>query len=105
MKFNFGWSILDGQLNFETGRIVIYKNFIIRSNGPSRDHNDLIKALAAKAKIKSELVYAEGHRFYWKPGKGGIFISPVRKLDEEWVYNNVNLFKGMIDVEFARESF
>jgi hypothetical protein len=102
MRFNFGWSITDGKLDFETGRIVIFQDKILKSNSPTNDHNDLLRALAAKYKLPKDQVISNAHRFYWKPGNGGIVISPVRKLDEDWVYENVQLFKSLIDKEFDK---
>jgi hypothetical protein len=101
MRFQFSWSIQDGKLDFDTGRIVIFNNYILHSLGPSKDHNDLLKALAAKYHLDRDAVYAQGHRFYWKPANNGIFISPVRKIDEDWVYNNPQFFKAIIDRDFG----
>jgi hypothetical protein len=105
MRFQFSWSIQDGKLDHETGRIVIYQGYVVRSNGPSRDHNDLLKSLAARYRVNRDDVYARANRFYWKPGNGGIFISPVRKVDEDWAYANAKLFKHLIDKEFENARY
>jgi hypothetical protein len=101
MKFQFDWSLKDGALDYDTGRIVVFDDYAIHSTGKARDHNDLIKALAAKYRLKQEDVYANAARFYWQPARNGIIISPVRKIDEDWVYNNIPKFKAIIDREFS----
>jgi hypothetical protein len=103
MNYRLDWSIQDGKLSADTGRIIVYGNGIIRSNGPSRDHNDLITAFAARFHVSRDEVASGGYRFYWRPAaKGLITISPVRKLDEDWACNHVEMFDQLIDREFGR---
>ena len=98
MDYILNWSIKDGKLDYYTGRIIIYENKGIISNGPSLDHNDLIAAFSRRNKIDSSSVMSKAYRFYWKPvSKAVITISPVRRLDEDWVLNNVEKFDKIID--------
>jgi hypothetical protein len=103
MDYRLDWSIKDGKLSPDTGRIIVYGNGIIHSNGPSRDHNDLITSFAARFRVSRDEVASRGYRFYWKPvHKGLITISPVRKIDEDWVCDHVEMFDRLIDMEFGR---
>jgi hypothetical protein len=103
MNYRLNWSIQDGKLSPDTGRIIVYGNFIIHSNGPSRDHNDLITSFAARYRVSRDEVASKGSRFYWRPmQKGLITISPVRKIDEDWACNHVELFDKLIDMEFGK---
>jgi len=101
MDYILNWSLKDGKLDYYTGRIIVYGGHGIRSNGPSMDHNDLIAAYSRRNKIDRSSVMSDAYRFYWKPDKINlIIISPVRKLDEEWVINNVELFDQIVDELF-----
>jgi hypothetical protein len=101
MNYRIDWSIQDGKLGADTGRIIVYENGIIHSNGPSRDHNDLIKSFAARFRLSRNDVASKDFRFYWKPvAKGLITISPVRRIDKDWARNHVEIFNRLIDKEF-----
>ena len=103
MDYHINWNIQDSKLSFDTGRIVVYNGFAIKSNGPSQDHNDLVRALASRNKLPREKVGQNGYRFYWKPiNRNLINISPVRKLDENWVYDHLEQFNRIIDGLFKR---
>jgi len=98
MDFKVNWNLKDGKLDYNTGRIIIYANQGIKSNGPSMDHNDLITAFASKFKFSRSEVASNGYRFYWRPeSKGMITISPTRKLDEDYIDNHQEEFKVIID--------
>ena len=101
MDYILNWSLKDGKLDYQTGRIVIYGDQGIFSNGPSLDHNDLIAAFARRNGIDLSSVMSKAYRFYWKPDrKNLIFISPVRRIDEDWVLGNVERFDKIIDELF-----
>ncbi|MCL2196108.1 MAG: hypothetical protein FWB77_00680 [Treponema sp.] len=101
MDYKLNWSLQDGKLDYYTGRIVIYDNQGIKSNGPSLDHVDLIAAFSRRNGIDRSLVMSKAYRFYWKPETlDVIIISPVRKLDEEWVLSDVENFDKIIDSLF-----
>jgi hypothetical protein len=103
MNYHLNWSIQDGRLSPDTGRIIVYGNDIIHSNGPSRDHNDLITSFAARYRVSRDDVASGGFRFYWRPvEKGLITISPVRKIDEDWACNHIGLFSKLVEVEFGK---
>ena len=87
MHILFGKQLQDGKLTPTAGRIVIYKNFIDISRGPSRDHNDLLRSLASKYKLNKDDVISNAIRLYWDfKSKESIIVSPVRKLDEDMYY-------------------
>ena len=102
MKVKFDWSIQDSKLSPDTGRLVIYGDHSFHSNGPSMDHNDCIAALASKSRISKSELMSKAYRFYWRRIDGDtIQASPVRKLDEDWVYKYKELFQRTIDGEFG----
>jgi len=101
MDYTLNWTLQDGKLDFYTGRMIIYGDQGLISNGPSLDHNDLIAAFSRRNGIDRSLVMSGAYRFYWRPfSKTVITVSPVRKLDEVWVSNNVELFDKIIDELF-----
>jgi hypothetical protein len=103
VNYRLDRSIQDGKLSADTGRIIVYGDGIIHSNGPSRDHNDLITSFAARYRVSRDDVASKGFRFYWRPvQKGLITISPVRRIDEDWACNHVELFDRLIDLEFGK---
>jgi hypothetical protein len=103
MDYHLNWSIQDGRLSPDTGRIIVYGNNIIHSNGPSRDHNDLITSFAARYRVPRDNVASGGFRFYWRPVKKELItISPVRKIDEDWACNHIELFNKLVDLEFGK---
>jgi hypothetical protein len=103
MNYQLNWSIQDGRLSPDTGRIIVYGNYIIHSNGPSQDHNDLITSFAARYRIPRDNAASGGFRFYWRPVKKGLItISPVRKIDEDWVCNHIEFFNKLVDLEFGK---
>jgi hypothetical protein len=96
MNYYFSKAIQDGSLGPEVGRIVIWNEFITHSNGPSRDHNDLLRALVSKFRLPKDDVISNALRFYWKPCKDGIIISPVRKVDDNDFYARKDKYTKMI---------
>ena len=101
MDYKLNWALQDGKLDYHTGRIIIYEGQGMRSNGPSMDHNDLIAAYSRRNGIDRSLVMSGAYRFYWRPITLDLInISPVRKLDEEWVLSRVETFDKIIDFLF-----
>jgi hypothetical protein len=93
----------DGRLAPGVGRLIVYGKLSIHSNGPSRDHNDLITALAARYGTSRSDVASGAARFYWRSnGRRSIVISPVRRIDEEWAVSHPSVFKAIVDREFSR---
>jgi hypothetical protein len=102
IAYSLNWDIQDGKLSPDTGRLVIYKGFSIKSNGPSMDHNDLITALASSIKESRSNVAGNAYRFYWKPAsQGRITVSPVRKIDMDWAQDNQDVFNRIIKDNFG----
>ena len=101
MDYKLNWSLQDGKLDYQTGRIIIYENRGLISNGPSLDHVDLIAAFSRRNKLDRLSVMSKAYRFYWKPDKKNLItISPVRKIDETWVLSDVEGFDKIINYLF-----
>jgi hypothetical protein len=97
MNYKFSWAIQDGKLDYQTGRIIVFNNNALKSNGPSMDHNDLLRAFARKYKEDTNQVISNAIRLYWKPiSKSLIQVSPVRKIDEDWVDRHQDKFNDII---------
>ena len=89
MNIIFCKILQDGKLTPTAGRIVIYKNYIDISRGPSRDHNDLLRSLASRNKLPKDDVISKAIRLYWDyKDKENIYVCPVRKLDEDMFFAN-----------------
>jgi hypothetical protein len=98
MNYLFGWAIKDGTLGPDVGRLIVYKKHGLKSNGPSRDHNDLLRAFAAAYQMNKDDVISNASRFYWKyQNKENIIISPVRKIDEDWAYSHKQEFVNILN--------
>ena len=98
MNIIFCKQLQDGKLTPTTGRIVIYKNFIDISRGPSRDHNDLLRSLASRFKLYKDDVISNAIRLYWDhKSKDSILVSPVRKLDEDMYYAKQDFHDKLIN--------
>ncbi|MCL2180140.1 MAG: hypothetical protein FWB83_03345 [Treponema sp.] len=105
MDYTLNWTLQDGKLDFQTGRIVVFGDQGIKSRGPSLDHNDLIAAFSRRNGLDRSVVMSKAYRFYWKPTNSKVItISPVRKLDEEYVLDNVERFDNIIDDIFDKDS-
>lgn len=102
MKYYYGKYIQDGKLDSNCGRIVIYDGQLEFSIGPSRDHNDLLRALAAKMVARKDDVISGAIRLYYKREPGRIVVSPVRKLDDDMFQNNWDLYRAMIKKAIRR---
>lgn len=82
-QYYYGRYIQDGLLDAACGRIVIYNNHILHANGPSADHNYLLRSLAARDRINKDEVISNAIRLYFRREPDRIVISPVRKIDDE----------------------
>ncbi|QEJ94057.1 hypothetical protein [Treponema phagedenis] len=97
IDWTFDWSIQDGKLAPDIGRIVMLGECVIYSNGPAQDHNDLCFALAAKFGLSNSVTRSSAFRFYYRKLKSDLLqISPVRKIDYDFVKNNPRLFDANI---------
>jgi hypothetical protein len=92
----FGKTLQDGKLTPTSGRIVIYQEFIEVSRGPSRDHNDLLRALAAKSRLPKDDVISGAIRLYWDHQGGDVVVCPVRKIDEYAFYARKDFHTALI---------
>jgi hypothetical protein len=94
-KYIIDWSLKDGNLNQNTGRLVVYKQYSMISKGPSMDHNDLLRALASSINIKlKDDIISNAYRFYYEKMsyKKEIIISPVRRIDLEFIEKDKKSF-------------
>ena len=96
MTVTFNKSLQDGNFTPSSGRIVIYKEFLEVSRGPSRDHNDILRSLASKYKLHKDSVISDAIRLYWDRKGEGIIVCPVRKLDEDMYYAHEEFYSKMI---------
>ena len=76
MTITFNKTLQDGSLTPTTGRIVIYQNYIDVSRGQSRDHNDLLRSLAARYKLHKDTVISNAIRLYWDYKDKEMIIVP-----------------------------
>ncbi len=103
MNYTLKYSIQDGLLTSDTGRIIIYKDCILRSKGPSMDHNDLCFAFARTYGFSSSEVRSKASRYYYRQiSANELIISPVRKIDQIDAQQNPKLFDRLIQSEFGR---
>jgi len=104
VKVKFDWTIQDGKLSPDTGRLVVHDGESFHTNGPSADHNDLITSLAARYRFSRSEVASRGYRFYWRwiDRNEIIQVSPVRRIDEDWVEGHRREFLGILEREFGR---
>jgi hypothetical protein len=83
MAYYYGKYIQDGSLDSHCGRIVIYKGNILHAQGPSADHNYLLRSLAARSRENRDAVIGGAVRLYFTREGGDVIISPVRKIDDD----------------------
>jgi hypothetical protein len=102
MKYYYGKYIQDGKLDSDCGRIVIYDGQLEVGIGPGRDHNDLLRALAAKMVAHKDDVICKGVRLYYKREPGRIIVSPVRKIDDDMFQENWDWYRAMIKKAIKR---
>jgi hypothetical protein len=92
-RYLYGKKIQDGSPLLSSpscGRMVIYKNRVSVSRGPSQDHNDLLRVLIAQWNLNKERdkVISGASRYYYYREKNSVYISPVRKIDDDDFYQN-----------------
>jgi hypothetical protein len=98
VNYFYGPYVNDGNKNFgyNTGRIVIYKDRILHAEGPSADHNYLLRSLAARYRINRDEVISGAARFYVTRESGRIIVSPVRKIDDDLFVQNRDAYTRLI---------
>jgi hypothetical protein len=88
--------IQDTKLSEEYGRIVIYKDELEYSSGPSRDHNDLLRSLASKYKFNKDEVIGNAIRLYYLRYDDTIIVSERRRIDYEELSRNMKYYGELI---------
>ena len=102
VDYKISWEIQDGLLKPTDGRIIMYAGLGIKSNSRTQDHNDLLRAFAARHKKNRDEVISNAARFYWRPvSKNKIIISPVRKIDEDYYDFKTSEFESILNDLFA----
>lgn len=102
MKYYYGKYINDGKLDRDCGRIVIYDGCAEVGIGPGRDHNDLLRALAAKMVAKKDDVISHGMRLYYKREQNRIVISPVRAIDDIEFKSDWDFYRNIVKKSLRR---
>jgi hypothetical protein len=82
-NYYYGKYIQDGKLDSSCGRLIIFSSQILHSEGPSRDHNDLMRSFASRFRMNKDEVISKCSRYYFKREGNSVIISPVRKIDDE----------------------
>jgi hypothetical protein len=96
MAYYYGRYIQDGSLTPNCGRIVIYRDAILHAEGPSADHNYLLRSLAARIYADKDDVVSRASRYYFAREDGDIIISPVRKIDGDDFEAHEQIYAAMI---------
>jgi hypothetical protein len=103
-RYLYGKKIQDGSPLLASpgcGRIIIYGKFISISRGPSMDHNDLLRSFIAQWGLqkKRDRVISRASRYYYYRENGIIYISPVRKTDDDDFMQNQALYTSLVVAE------
>lgn len=73
----------DGYLGNNSGRIIIYEDYVLISNGPSMDHNGLLRAFASRYRFPKDEVISNAIRLYYTITNGKMIVSECRKIDSD----------------------
>jgi hypothetical protein len=71
----------DGYLGRNSGRIIIYDDCVLISNGPSIDHNGLLRAFASRYRFPKDEVISNAMRLYYTIENGKMIVSECRRID------------------------
>jgi len=104
MFLNFSHEIQDGKLSPDVGRIVMLEGLGMKSIGPSRDHNDLLRAFASKYHLYKDDVISHAHRFYYRLDGDTLTVCPVMRVDEYWYDSNQEEFKEILRDLFLKRN-
>jgi hypothetical protein len=97
MRYYWGpGKILDGKLDGNCGRIVIYEDKAVAGFNPTMDHLYLLNGLAAKYRFKKEDVISNAVRLYFRNEGDYIIICGRRKVDDEAVERNLPFYAKII---------
>lgn len=96
VEYLYGWYTKDGHLKNNEGRIVIYDGAIMIAYSPSMDHNYLLRAMASRYKINKDKVINKAIRLYYAHEGNRIVISPVRKIDDDMMNENLKYYAQFI---------
>jgi hypothetical protein len=101
LKFFYSNKIQDGDPQLKEnniGRITIYKDCISYTEGPSRDHNDLLRGMIAEWGLQKErdAVISGASRYYYIRENDKILVSPVRRIDDDDFDDNKEQYTKLI---------
>ncbi len=93
--------IQDGKLDNTCGRIIFFGQNMVFSNDYMTDHNYLLRAFAAKYQVNKDSVISNAIRLYFcKAGPNDLIISGVRKIDDNDLEDNIDLYCNLINRDF-----
>jgi hypothetical protein len=101
LKFFYSNEIQDGDprlMGNNVGRITIYEECISYTNGPSRDHNDLLLSMIAEWGLQKErdAVISGASRYYYIRKNDKVIVSPVRRIDDDDFHDNQEQYTKLI---------
>lgn len=93
--------ILDGTLNQNCGRIILYDGLILVSRNVANDHNDLLRAFARRYNFESGNVISNAIRMYYKyiPEEEAYVICGVHRIDDELFLKDSEIYSILIKEE------
>jgi hypothetical protein len=71
----------DGYLSNQSGRIILYEDYALVSNGPSMDHNNLLRAFASRFRFPKDEIISNAVRLYYTKVNGTMVVSECRQID------------------------
>ena len=74
--------IQDGNLT-GCGRVVCHLGEALASSNERTDHNDLLRAFAARFRFDRDKVIAQATRLYFRRDQDRIVVCGVRKIDDD----------------------
>jgi hypothetical protein len=91
----------DGKLDQKCGRIVIFGDdcIVLTRPGSSSDHNDILRGLASKYRLKTREVIHNAIRLYYRREHDTIIINGVRRIDDDALENKLRHYAELIRSE------
>jgi hypothetical protein len=87
--------IQDGKL-VGCGRVVIHRGQALASNNRMTDHNNLLRAFAARFRLDRDEVIAKAVRLYFRIEGGHVVVCGVRQIDNEAVCGDLRCYGLLI---------
>lgn len=87
----------DGYLSNQSGRIILYEDCVLVSNGPSIDHNGLLRAFASRYGFSKDEVISNAIRLYYTVFNGKMIVSECRKIDYDMFESKQEYYLKLIE--------